>query len=68
MSPMNKQTRTTQHFIALLCKPRAIMMLVPNGAPVDSVIKDLLPHLDERDLIIDTERQIAAQVRQRFRS
>src|SRR5581483_1287846 len=31
----------------------AIMMLVPAGAPVDSVIKDLLPHLDQGDLIID---------------
>ncbi len=40
-------------FIALLRKPRAIMMLVPAGAPVDSVIKDLLPHLDRGDLIID---------------
>ncbi len=40
-------------FIALLHKPRAIMMLVPAGAPVDSVIKDLLPHLDQDDLIID---------------
>jgi 6-phosphogluconate dehydrogenase len=40
-------------FIALLRKPRAIMMLVPAGVPVDSVIKDLLPHLDEGDLIID---------------
>jgi 6-phosphogluconate dehydrogenase len=40
-------------FIALLRKPRAIMMLVPAGAPVDSVIKDLLPHLDQDDLIID---------------
>ena len=29
------------------------MMLVPAGAPVDSVIKDLLPHLDPGDLIID---------------
>jgi ketol-acid reductoisomerase len=38
-------------FIALLRKPRAIMMLVPAGAPVDSVIKDLLPHLDKGDLI-----------------
>ena len=28
-------------------------MLVPAGAPVDSVIKDLLPHLDKGDLIID---------------
>jgi 6-phosphogluconate dehydrogenase len=40
-------------FIALLRKPRVIMMLVPAGAPVDSVIKDLLPHLDKGDLIID---------------
>jgi 6-phosphogluconate dehydrogenase len=40
-------------FIVLLRKPRAIMMLVPAGAPVDSVIKDLLPHLDKGDLIID---------------
>src|ERR1035438_9375531 len=34
-------------FIALLRKPRAIMMLVPAGAPVDSVINDLLPHLNQ---------------------
>ncbi len=40
-------------FIALLRQPRAIMMLVPAGAPVDSVIKDLSPHLDKGDLIID---------------
>jgi 6-phosphogluconate dehydrogenase len=40
-------------FIALLRKPRAIIMLVPAGPPVDSVIKDLLPHLDKGDLIID---------------
>jgi 6-phosphogluconate dehydrogenase len=40
-------------FIALLRKPRAIMMLVPAGAPVDSVIKTLLPQLDKGDLIID---------------
>ncbi len=40
-------------FTALLRKPRAVMMLVPAGAPVDSVIKDLLPHLEKGDLIID---------------
>lgn len=34
-------------FIALLRPPRAIIMLVPAGPPVDSVIKDLLPHLNE---------------------
>ena len=40
-------------FLALLRRPRAIMMLVPAGAPVDSVIKDLSPHLEKDDLIID---------------
>jgi 6-phosphogluconate dehydrogenase len=40
-------------FIALLRQPRAAMMLVPAGPPVDSVINDLLPHLQPGDLIID---------------
>ncbi len=42
-----------EEFVALLRAPRAIMMLVPAGPPVDSVIEDLLPHLDKGDLIID---------------
>ena len=42
-----------KEFIALLRKPRAIMMLVPAGAPVDSVIQHVLPRLDNGDLIID---------------
>src|ERR1017187_10446360 len=40
-------------FIGLLRWPRAVMMLVPAGPPVDSVIGDLLPHLEKGDLIID---------------
>jgi 6-phosphogluconate dehydrogenase len=40
-------------FIASLRRPRAVMLLVPAGAPVDSVIKDLLPHLERGDLIVD---------------
>jgi 6-phosphogluconate dehydrogenase len=42
-----------KEFIGLLRRPRAIMMLVPAGAPVDSVINDLLAHLQPGDLIID---------------
>ena len=42
-----------QEFIGLLRQPRAVMMLVPAGPPVDSVIKDLLAHLRPGDLIID---------------
>ncbi len=40
-------------FVGLLRRPRAVMMLVPAGPPVDSVIADLLPHFEEGDLIID---------------
>src|SRR5208283_4642629 len=40
-------------FIGLLRAPRAVMMLVPAGPPVDSVIADLLPLLDRGDLVID---------------
>ncbi len=40
-------------FVAGIRKPRAVMMLVPAGPVVDSVISDLLPHVDEGDLIID---------------
>jgi 6-phosphogluconate dehydrogenase len=42
-----------EDFIALLRPPRAVMMLVPAGPPVDSVIGDLLPHLEKGDLIVD---------------
>ncbi len=40
-------------FVAALRRPRAVLLLVPAGPPVDSVIKDLLPHLEKGDLIID---------------
>ena len=42
-----------KEFVAALRQPRAIMLLVPAGPPVDSVINDLLPHLQPGDLIID---------------
>jgi 6-phosphogluconate dehydrogenase len=42
-----------EQFVAQLQRPRSVMMLVPAGPPVDSVIHDLLPHLEQDDLIID---------------
>ncbi|HEY1220531.1 MAG: NADP-dependent phosphogluconate dehydrogenase [Bryobacteraceae bacterium] len=42
-----------QELAGLLHQPRAVMLLVPAGPPVDSVIADLLPHLEKGDLIID---------------
>jgi 6-phosphogluconate dehydrogenase len=40
-------------FVKSLKSPRAIMMLVPAGKIVDSVIAELLPLLDKGDIIID---------------
>lgn len=40
-------------FVASLKKPRRIMMLVPAGKPVDSVIESIKPHLEEGDILID---------------
>jgi 6-phosphogluconate dehydrogenase len=42
-----------EEFIASLKTPKIIMMLVPAGAPVDSVIADLLPFMSPQDIIID---------------
>src|SRR5687768_13395030 len=42
-----------KEFVAGLESPRKIMLLVPAGPIVDSVINDLIPHLREGDLVID---------------
>jgi 6-phosphogluconate dehydrogenase len=42
-----------KEFVSVLRKPRAVMMLVPAGQPVDSVIDELLPELEPGDIIID---------------
>jgi 6-phosphogluconate dehydrogenase len=42
-----------KEFVSVLSTPRVIMMVVPAGPVVDSVIRDLLPYLETSDLIID---------------
>jgi len=42
-----------KEFTASLKSPKAIMMLVPAGKIVDSVIEELLPLLDKGDILID---------------
>ncbi len=45
--------QTVEEFVQALRTPRAVMMLVPAGPPVDAVIADVLPYLQKGDLIID---------------
>lgn len=44
---------TTEDFVAALERPRRIIVMVKAGAPVDGVIAELTPLLDEGDIIID---------------
>jgi len=61
-------TRTLAEFVASLARPRTIMLMVKAGAAVDAVIEQLLPLLDQDDIVIDggnshyadTERRDAA--------
>jgi len=48
-----KGVNTLKEMIDALKVPRKIMMLVPAGKPVDSVIGDLVPVLQQGDIIID---------------
>jgi 6-phosphogluconate dehydrogenase len=45
-------TTVLADFVKKLSKPRAIWLMVPTGV-VDSVIADLLPHLERDDILID---------------
>jgi 6-phosphogluconate dehydrogenase len=45
--------RTLKEFVGALETPRRILMMVPAGAPVDAVLKDLRPFLDRDDIVID---------------
>ncbi len=44
---------TLAEFVASLDTPRAILLMVKAGWPVDAVIEDLVPLLEEGDIIID---------------
>jgi len=48
-----KGVGTLADMVQQLKKPRKMMMLVPAGPIVDSVINDLLPLLEEGDIVID---------------
>jgi 6-phosphogluconate dehydrogenase len=62
-----KGTTSVSIFLGLLKKPRAIMLLVPAGKPVDLAIIKMLPFLEDGDILIDggnsffkdTDRRVA---------
>jgi len=48
-----KGVATLEEMVRSLKKPRKMMMLVPAGKPVDSVIESLLPFVEPGDVVID---------------
>jgi 6-phosphogluconate dehydrogenase len=46
-------THSLADFVKQLSLPRAIWLMVPSGDPVDQTIEQLLPSLNEGDIIID---------------
>ena len=63
-----KSAQTIDQFVALLEKPRRILLMVKAGQPTDSTIESIRPHLEPGDVLIDggnslftdTERREAA--------
>lgn len=42
-----------EEFVSTLSSPRKVMLMVKAGQPVDDIIEQLIPHLDQGDIIID---------------
>ena len=54
-----------KEFIGSLKKPRKIMLMIMAGAPVDSMIEQLIPILDAGDIIIDGGNSYFGDTRRR---
>src|ERR1044071_8078751 len=61
-----KGTTDLAYMVQALKKPRKIMMLVPAGKPVDDVIGNLLPYLEEGDIVIDGGNSFFKDTQKRF--
>lgn len=46
-------THSIEEFVSVIKRPRKIILLVKAGQPVDDMIQQLLPHLEEGDIIFD---------------
>jgi 6-phosphogluconate dehydrogenase len=52
-------------FVASIARPRAILIMVKAGAPVDEAIAELRPHLTEDDIVIDGGNSYFGDTRRR---
>jgi len=59
---------TLADFVASLAKPRAIILMVKAGKPVDEVIEELVPYLEPNDIVIDGGNSLFTDTDRRFAS
>ena len=58
-------SESIEDFVASLERPRAVIVMVKAGGPTDAVIDELVPHLDEGDIVIDCGNAHFADTRRR---
>jgi 6-phosphogluconate dehydrogenase len=58
-------TESVADFVAALERPRRIVIMVKAGGPTDAVIEELIPLLDEGDIVIDCGNAHFADTRRR---
>jgi 6-phosphogluconate dehydrogenase len=63
-----KATYTIEEFVASLDRPRKILIMVKAGAPVDAMIDQLKPLLDEGDILIDGGNSLFSDTARRARA
>ncbi len=60
-------THGVPEFVAAIKPPRAILIMVKAGKPVDDVIAEILPHLEQGDILIDGGNSYFVDTRRRTR-
>ena len=58
-------SETLEDFVQSLSKPRAIIIMVKAGEPTDAVIDELVPLLDEGDIVVDCGNAFFLDTRRR---
>jgi 6-phosphogluconate dehydrogenase len=58
-------TETLEEFVAALERPRRVVIMVKAGAPTDAVIDELVPLLEDGDIVIDCGNAHFADTRRR---
>jgi 6-phosphogluconate dehydrogenase len=56
---------SVREFVAAIDRPRAILVMVKAGSPVDEAIAEISPHLEEGDILIDGGNSFFEDTRRR---